>query len=470
MGVLRWPYQLADVNLSGGNVRERWKIFHGNFNLLPEYPDNVAGTTTLSRNFTDAQGWTPSSCTLSYIGGKMIVTATAENPFIFRAVTAERSVRIKFRMISGAATNSRVANTSGTTYANNKTYDGTGFHDFYIGAGATGSLTIYPGLIGSAAGDIYEIEFIYIGNGNYDSLALDASGNGNHGTVFGCTPVAGITGRALSFDGVNDYVIFNDETIGNGLFAASGRPFTVHFNQVRKSSTLGTMIARAGATGANRTFHIYSSGTSNNANIVLRGTETAITNLATADSITVTWDGTTAKLYVNGDFSQNISVGAAAEEIGQKICLGARTNGTGAFGDKAIYDPRIYNRALGAEEILFMYRFPGIYRALSRYPLQDGFSEMPQDGVIRSATDIGPSKTRQRFTALATYFTAQYDADNNQRQVLDHFYRSVTRGGSLAFEYPHPDGYNVDARFASPPQYTPNNQEYTASVALEVLP
>jgi hypothetical protein len=95
---------------------------------------------------------------------------------------------------------------------------------------------------------------------------------------------------------------------------------------------------------------------------------------------------------------------------------------------------------------------------------------MPQDGIIRSPTDIGPSKTRQRFTALATYFTAEYDVDFNQRQVLDHFYRSVTRGGSLPFEYPHPDGYNVDARFAAPLQFTPNNQEYVATVALEVLP
>jgi len=39
-----------------------------------------------------------------------------------------------------------------------------------------------------------------------DGTATDLSGNGYNGTIYGATPVAGVKGGALSFDGVNDYV------------------------------------------------------------------------------------------------------------------------------------------------------------------------------------------------------------------------------------------------------------------------
>jgi len=468
MGVLRWPYRLDDVNLSGGNVRERGKIFHGNFNLLTEYPDNVAGTTALYKDFTDAQGWAVSGCTLSYSNGKMIVTSTGTAPFIYIAVTAEKTVRVKTKILTGDATSSRIANTTGTIYEDTKTYDGTDFHNLYIGAGATGLLRVYPGFNGVVSGDTFEIDFIYIGDGTYSSLALDASGNGNHGSVFGATPVAGITGRVLSFDGVNDYFTIHN-TFGS-IFNCNFRIMVTtnaecyFLDQVDASATFS--LRRVVSTDDAR--FVYYNGTgvdSTNFTGVFTGLDGLYTNIG----LEVDFLSATAKLFVNGTLfeTKNLTTPVAPTS---SIMYFMKRAATLTFFAGTIDDPRIYDRALSAEEVLELYQNPGIYNPLSEYPLQDGFSEMPQEGIIRSPTDIGPSKTRQRFTALATYFTAQYDADNNQRQVLDHFYRSVTRGGSLAFEYPHPDGYNVDARFAGPPQYTPNNQEYTASVALEVLP
>mgnify|MGYP002685953215 CR=1 FL=1 len=46
------------------------------------------------------------------------------------------------------------------------------------------------------------------------AVLRDDSGNGNDGTIYGATPVNGVSGKALSFDGVNDYV----SIASNGVF------------------------------------------------------------------------------------------------------------------------------------------------------------------------------------------------------------------------------------------------------------
>lgn len=45
--------------------------------------------------------------------------------------------------------------------------------------------------------------------------AWDSSGNGNHGTIHGASYVEGVDGGALSFDGVNDYVVVTDDPVLN---------------------------------------------------------------------------------------------------------------------------------------------------------------------------------------------------------------------------------------------------------------
>jgi hypothetical protein len=45
-----------------------------------------------------------------------------------------------------------------------------------------------------------------VGEWHFDGDAKDSSGNGNDGTIYGATFVEGKFGKALSFDGVDDYV------------------------------------------------------------------------------------------------------------------------------------------------------------------------------------------------------------------------------------------------------------------------
>ena len=122
---------------------------------------------------------------------------------------------------------------------------------------------------------------------------------------------------------------------------------------------LSYAYAKAGATGANRTFQAYTNGIS--LFIYLRGTSNA--NLGTiADgenhTLVVTWDGTTARYYLDGLYVNTLNVGAAGEETTQNIIFGARTGGTG-YRLTGIEDfVTISNRALSAFEIAWLCREP----------------------------------------------------------------------------------------------------------------
>ena len=107
---------------------------------------------------------------------------------------------------------------------------------------------------------------------------------------------------------------------------------------------------------------------------------------------------------------------------------------------------------------------------LPQHPLSDGYSEVAQDGAIRSAPDSGAAKIRRRFTAIATYYGVRYQLTTTEKGYLDTFYRTTTRGGTLRFDWPHPDGTTVEARFRSPPKFAALEVDVIASVELEVLP
>ncbi len=60
-----------------------------------------------------------------------------------------------------------------------------------------------------------------VGGWSFDNITgntvLDDSGNGNNGTIYGATQVDGVIGKALSFDGSNDFVQISGITIGTSV-------------------------------------------------------------------------------------------------------------------------------------------------------------------------------------------------------------------------------------------------------------
>ncbi|HNU27159.1 MAG TPA: LamG domain-containing protein [Planctomycetota bacterium] len=304
------------------------------------------------------------------------------------------------------------------------------------------------------------------------AVLRDDSGNGNHGTIVGATPVDGVSGKALSFDGVDDYVsipaskmvnqsmVFASARIrknsaglaglivgkDNGALAGSWGFFVTADALVFRSERVTTSGRWAAPLPSDTNWHhvsvVYnSSSTANDPVFFVDGAVVATTETATP-------------------------VGAVKDDSLIPTYIGALPDTQRWAG--TVDELRIYNRALTAEEVAALYRRVTSYQALPEFPMPDGFSETVQDGALRSRSDSGLEKIRRRFTATPTLYSTRYQLTAEQKQLLDYFYRTTTRGGTLRFNWPHPHGYSVEARFRAPPVYTATDVEVIADVRLEV--
>ncbi len=192
--------------------------------------------------------------------------------------------------------------------------------------------------------------------------ALDASGNGHHGTLVGGARWSdGRIGKALTFDGKDDYVRLGNPRQLNfrGPITMAAwvllprSPTSQHSNilahgfirepkgNVYLRVTKGSLGRRSYETGAwdgtdHRAFATMSSDNSDG------GTWTHLAGVS---------DGTRWFLYRNGAHlvTQESRVGAIP--VNGDWAIGARGDGSERFFRGSIDDVRIYNRALSAEEI-----------------------------------------------------------------------------------------------------------------------
>lgn len=92
------------------------------------------------------------------------------------------------------------------------------------------------------------------------------------------------------------------------------------------------------------------------------------------------------------------------------------------------------------------------------YPLKETF----EDNLIKSSMENGVVKTRPRFTKTRRSFELDWQAlDNENKEVLEKFFMSKTKCGSLSFKWLHPQSeksYHV--RFSEPPSFTLKVNEY----------
>lgn len=214
---------------------------------------------------------------------------------------------------------------------------------------------------------------IYPFNGN----ANDESGNGNHGTVFGASPVKDRFGNedsAYSFDGVNDYV-----DIGHPLVSGE---FTISFwlksngrqNRFAVPISQGNMSYRGfGFTFTKGSYNGFHWGTWKDKKVSNSyGGKSAwytidfnfpkdINTDLTWHHLTATHKDNTIAVYRDGIFQGTaskfpINYGSFNFNIG-------RASGNRDFNHRTfngvIDDIRIYNRALSGEEIVVLYKKSG---------------------------------------------------------------------------------------------------------------
>jgi hypothetical protein len=197
------------------------------------------------------------------------------------------------------------------------------------------------------------------GNG---TTAYDSSGFGNNGTLtnFNWTATSGWTtgkiGKALSFDGVDDYVgIPHSNSLD--LVNAFTVSVWVKYNTLSQAEVilwkgtgydptygLGTIAAENG-------FRYWwtKSGVRYSSNLI--PIQAGIWNY-----IVFTYDGSIMKCYLNGvDRNVNNSVSAPLDSFAQSLLIGKRLISEYVPFNGLIDEVRIYNRALSADEIKVLY-------------------------------------------------------------------------------------------------------------------
>jgi hypothetical protein len=225
------------------------------------------------------------------------------------------------------------------------------------------------------------------GSGN---IVYDYSGNGNNGTLYngsnicsnppnsGCpTWVDGKFGKALRFDGVDDYVSVPDSPILN--------PSTVTlctWVKIFNYSTAYQSIVNKGLGGGTRyqlriqpyPYNKFEVSIGNGSNYTMVSSLTTV-NLNTWYFVAATADGSTVKIYVNGRVENSKSQIAPITSVNQFLVVGARDDNK-QWLNGTIDEVMIFNRSLTDDEIKFLY--------------QEGLKKLKNSGMIQFNSQIKP--------------------------------------------------------------------------------
>jgi len=203
-----------------------------------------------------------------------------------------------------------------------------------------------------------------VGYWEFDGNADDSSGNGYHGTENGDpTYVPGKFDQAISFEDIGAYVVVpNSEDIkllSTGTYTASAyvKPSNMNngdilFHGLGCSTWASWFLGIGGGepdaplVASNFVFAVRTSNGSAYTGVNAKASEGDWTHVA------ATYDGTTLKLYVDGEESDSVETADLPWNSNEQLHIG----GDPGCGGRSWYtglmdDVRIYNRALTADEI-----------------------------------------------------------------------------------------------------------------------
>lgn len=197
-------------------------------------------------------------------------------------------------------------------------------------------------------------------------------------------------GTAYDISATSHYIDTGVTDLGGvTLHAEDGVPFSV--TTKFRTTTTGTVIARAGASVTLRTFQLFSNGTSQSPVVVVRGTQT-VYNWGYQDgewhTVTVAWDGETVRVYGDTNREASFSRGTAAEETTQRILIGARSNGANfTLTGSSVEFAYVFDRALTRDEHLALVDNPyQVFRTERRIYAVEAVTAPPAINLDGSAT------------------------------------------------------------------------------------
>jgi len=243
---------------------------------------------------------------------------------------------------------SHIYTTAGGTYAVSLTAMGAGGASDIESKSSYITVAFNSGGGGSTAG--------LVGAYNFEEASgttvADASSQGNKGTIRGATRITtGRFGKALFFDGVNDWVTVNDAA---SLDLTTKMTLEAWVYPTEDMSGWDTVLVKERSGGS--VYYLYANSPTSQPGMGvfigayrnLRGGTWLLRNTWT--HLAATYDGTTERLYVNGtQVAQRPQTGPIQVSSGP-LRLGGNSV-WGEFFKGRIDEVRIYNRALSATEI-----------------------------------------------------------------------------------------------------------------------
>ena len=205
------------------------------------------------------------------------------------------------------------------------------------------------------------------------TTAIDSSASKMNGTIKQAVRVAGKIGRALQFDGVDDWVTVTDTT-ASPLDLSTGMTIEAWVNPTNMSGWECILMKERGVVGEGLlSYALYAhdgaplslgqpvpagyvrlNPAASTTDKAVRGT-TKLT-LGAWTHLATTYDGTTQRFYVNGVLvgTANPVVAGSQNTIvtsNGALRIGGDASSTGEFFQGLIDEVRVYNRALSAAEI-----------------------------------------------------------------------------------------------------------------------
>ena len=353
------PLLVTLTDTSTGTITGRaWDLGDGTTSTAQSVAKtyNAAGSYTVKLTVTNAGGSSTTTKTISATASAPVANFTASPssgiaplPVTFSNSSAGTVVSYSWNF--GDNTSSTAQNPS-HTYANAGTYTVT-----LTATGASGTTpstktqTITVSAASASAGGLVAAYNFEEASG---ATVVDVSGKGNHGTVSGATrTTAGKFGRALSFDGVDDWVTINDSA---SLDLTNGMTLEAWVYPTDTMSGWQTVLNKEQPDGFGAAYYLAANSDLNQPEVAVYTTDWYKLYGGPALSankwvhLVGTYDGSTMKLYVNGSQVSSQQQAGGIDVTNGVLRIGGNSY-WGEFFKGRIDEIRIYNRALSATEI-----------------------------------------------------------------------------------------------------------------------
>lgn len=218
-----------------------------------------------------------------------------------------------------------------------------------------------------------EIKDLYINTGlvgywNFDegsgSTAYDGSGYSNDGAIYGATWTSGISGSALYFDGVDDYVM-----IGDSISLNPSEITVIVWVKINEMSIeYAHIISKWGPVG-NAGYALYLQNDATVGFSIHDGTSnTCVTSTPLIPNkwyqVVASVDGSSLKIYLNGNFVNFLNSNSQPMDDTNTLTFGKENTINKWYFNGVIDEVHIYDRALSEAEIQTLYNQGGGNRYL----------------------------------------------------------------------------------------------------------